>query len=350
MTIPKRQDIIDKAFQIHVEKNRNISSINPEVSEVKESGIWKEAKDALMRSENAEYKAYVEKEARSLGLIDDKIELGSPCRFEIDMEEALRSGVFICGGKGTTKTNLAKNIADQFMKLGYVVKVFDISKAWLKSSIPYVYEIETVQNPNSGLYQSCIYDLSKLLPKAANRFIAQVLASQWNAQVSEKQRQWIIYVFEEVQSLIAQGSLRSRETQTILRLLTSGRNYRLAYIAITQRPALTDTTVFELSFQRYFARMDGQNDLKKVGNYIGIEKARELQNLKLGEFIYGKGSETKWITTKEFLSEVKPRKVEVSKKPIEPIKTQNYGNERTLSGIVLLLIWLAILIVALSQH
>jgi len=106
--------------------------------------------------------------------------------------------------------------------------------------------------------------------------------------------------------LTPQGHLRSNEAQQILRLMTTGRNYNLGYIAITQRPALCDTSVFELTFQKYFARMNGENDLRKVANYIGA-KAYDLEKLRLGEFFYDKGTKTKWITTKEFKAKTKPQ-------------------------------------------
>jgi len=236
-----------------------------------------------------------------------------PSDFEIDVNEALRSGVFICGGKGTTKTNLAKIITDKLLRLGYVVKVFDISKAWLKSSIPYVYEITMNIRMDTSLYRSVIFDLSRLLPKDAKRFISLILAAEWDMQVrlTEQQRRWIVYVFEETQMLTPQGHLRSNEAQQILRLMTTGRNYNLGYIAITQRPALCDTSVFELTFQKYFARMNGENDLRKVANYIGA-KAYDLEKLRLGEFFYDKGSETKWITTEEFKAETVPQVLSTS--------------------------------------
>ena len=105
------------------------------------------------------------------------------------------------------------------------------------------------------------------------------MAKEWDMQVSltETQRKWIIYVFEETQMLTPQGSLRSNEAQQVLRLMTTGRNFKLGYIAVTQRAALCDTSVFELTFQKYFARMNGENDLRKVANYIGA-KAYDLEN------------------------------------------------------------------------
>lgn len=311
MTTPTKNEIIERAFAIHHSRNHSISSINPEVSELKESGTYEEAKRELMRSEDSEYQTYIEKEAARLGLISDKVE-GEVCGFEIDIEELVRSGLSIAGGKGTAKSNLAMIIADKLLRKGFVVKVFDISRVWeKKSSVPNLIQVKNDSSLRIDLYQSTIFDLSRLTPKACKDFISKVLQLEWNYQldVAEEERKTIIYVFEEVQFLVPQGSLRSNEAQYVLRLMTTGRNFQLGYIGITQRPALSDTSVFELSFQRYFSRMDGQNDIKKVSNYVGAEKAGQLQNLRLGQFYYDRGAETKLIETEEFKSRVKPSKV-----------------------------------------
>ena len=120
--------------------------------------------------------------------------------------------------------------------------------------------------------------------------------------------------------------------------MTTGRNYKLGYVAITQRPALTDTSVFELTFQRYFARMDGENDLRKVANYIGYDNARQLQKLKLGEFIYDMGTQTKWITTREFTQAAKPQPSSITKfTTSKPIRRQANTNSDTIGTIMFLL-------------
>jgi hypothetical protein len=331
MTTPKRQDIIERAFEIRQKRNYNVSSITPEVEELAEDGTLIEARDSLMRNEESEFLDYLEKEANTLGYIlaKEKVVDGrqrKPFDFEIDLEEALRSGVFISGGKGTTKSNLAMTIAEMLMQKGITIKVFDISQAWRKSSIPKIYELRNNTNITINLYESAVYDISRLTPKEAKDFINKFLANEWNLQISipEEKRKPIVYTFEEVQMLLPSWSLRNIDAQQVLRLLTSGRNYKLGFIAVTQRPALCDTSVFELSFQRYFARMDGQNDLKKVANHIGA-KARELQNLKLGEFLYDMGTQTKWIATAEFRSSVKPQKISFA--PSKPIRTQTKALE-----------------------
>jgi hypothetical protein len=120
--------------------------------------------------------------------------------------------------------------------------------------------------------------------------------------------------------------------------MTTGRNFDLGFVAVTQRAALTDTSVFELSFQRYFSRMDGENDTKKVSKYIGKENARQLQNLRLGEFFYDFGTETKLIKTEEFRSKTKPSRVQVKTQIAqkEPDQPGDYAQEPPIFGFILL--------------
>ena len=177
MTTPTKEQIRERATELFNNSNRHLPSISPEDSELKENGLWFEARNELMRdTARSQQLSYVEEMANELGFeLQKPSKLAKqikPSDFEIDVDEALRSGVFICGGKGTTKTNLAKIITDKLLRLGYVVKVFDVSKAWFKSSIPYVAEITTNIRMNSNLYRSVMFDLSRLLPKDAKRFIS----------------------------------------------------------------------------------------------------------------------------------------------------------------------------------
>lgn len=344
MTTPNREAIIEEATKIYMQRNHDVSCNLPEVDELVEGGTYEEARLELMRNEGYAAKIYLEELASEAGfdLVKRKhaseyshnledFSLEAKETFTIDIEEALRSGVFVSGGKGTTKSNLAMIIADMLKRKGITVKVFDISRAWQKrSSIPNLVEVDTNSQLRLELYQSVIFDLSRLTPQAAKDFITRVLEVEWRLQIDtpEEERKQIVYVFEEVQMLLPQGMLRSSEAQVILRLLTVGRNFQLGFIAITQRPALTDTSVFELSFQRYFARMDGQNDLKKIACYIETEKAKQLQSLKLGQFFYDKGTETKLIKTSKFESKVKPSKVQLAQ-PIEKVEKKEEHKETT---------------------
>jgi len=200
------------------------------------------------------------------------------------MRSLLKTGAFISGSKGSGKTTLAMSLADSLMREGCILKVFDISGKWrIKSSIPNLYIPINSTLPNIPLYTSITFDLTLLTPRDMRNFITRVLRHDFERQVRSTERKWIVYVFEECQLLIPQGKLRSNVAQEVLRILTVGRNYNISYIAITQRPATVDTTVLELTDVQFFGKCTGQNDLKKLSNYVA--NVNKLKKLKVGEFI-----------------------------------------------------------------
>lgn len=309
MTTPTKAEIETKALELW--RSDQVSNgciealeLTPELEELKESGFYMLAQNLLMRNEDS----YKEHLARELAENVEDFEV-KPQAFDFDLNEALKSGVFIAGGKQCGKTNLAKTLADLFMKHGCIVKVFDTSQQWLDSSVPYIIE---VNQPllDIPLYESVVFDLSRLYASQIKAFITQVLSKEFSLQVvtPKHERKWIVYVLEECQILIPQGKLRNKESQEVLRLLTSGANYNLSYVAITQRPSTTDTTVMELAFQRYFARLDGENDKRKIKTYIK-DYAQQLDSLNVGEFIYDMGHTTKKIATEQFASASTPRRL-----------------------------------------
>ncbi|MDH5665718.1 MAG: hypothetical protein OEY10_05420, partial [Nitrosopumilus sp.] len=119
MGTPNKQQIYEKARELwYQDQHRNgcseLAQINPEYSELLENGYVHSARTMLMSS-NPNV-VVIEKNAKS-----EKEELTLDDHFLVDIEELLRSGCFIVGGKGTTKSNMAKIIADKLRKLGYVV-------------------------------------------------------------------------------------------------------------------------------------------------------------------------------------------------------------------------------------
>jgi len=254
------------------------------------------------------------------------------------MKSILKTGAFISGSKGSGKTTLAMSLADSLMKEGCVVKVFDISGQWrVKSSIPNLFIPISTTLPNMPLNTSVIFDLTLLTPREMRNFITKILRHDFMRQVKTAQRNWIVYIFEECQLLIPQGKLRSNLAQEVLRILTVGRNYNVSYIAITQRPATVDTTVLELTDVQFFGKCTGQNDLKKLKNYV--PNVERLKQLKVGEFILIEDSkETKF---KADLFEGKGYSTIFELKepwtfPIEKLMTYSFW------GLILLLLILAI--------
>lgn len=227
---------------------------------------------------------------------------------KFDLEEAMRTGVFISGTSGYGKTNLAFHLAHIMMRNGIRVVVFDPSQAWYKSSVPNAYRITDYKEFVKKGYpetDDIIYDLSILYVEQQKDVIKNIVKKEFMKAVNAEQRPKKIFVFEECQLLIPQGRLRSTEAQEILRLITVGRNFNLRFILLTQRPATVDKTCVSLCGQKYLARVDELNDVRYLRNWIG-NNVKKLPSLDVGQFIYDKGSETDIIEVPLFKSSRKP--------------------------------------------
>jgi len=339
-TTPNRQQIEAKARELYVrDQIRNgcseLASINPEYQELLESGYVMLAQNLLMR-ETDSYKQHLVSELRE----NPKDFNETPQDFDFRLTEALKSGVFIAGGKQCGKTNLAKVLARQYLEHGCIVKVFDISQQWLDSSVPNYIEVKRNTSIDIPLYQSVVFDLSRLYPSEVKAFVNQILSTEFEFQVAtpKPNRKWIVYVLEECQILVPQNQLRRKEAQEVLRLMSSGANYNLSYVAITQRPSTVDTTATELAFQKYFARCDGENDLDKIRHYIG-EYADQLEGLKIGEFIYDLGNTTKKISVPLFSTTKKPRSLETQSIQPQQQKSEDFS---VISFVILALTFLGL--------
>lgn len=271
---------------------------------------------------------------------------------KFDIEEAKKAGVFISGARASGKSNLAMQIADRLLKANCIIEVFDNSRAWLKSSIPYVIQVEENSKLEIDHERSCVFDLALLYAQDQKELIAKIIKEEFYRQVRtpENQRKWKIYVFEEAQMLLPQNHLRAREAQEILRLVSAGRNFEMSYILITQRPSLIDQTALALSSQRYFGKIESELDREKIEPWIGKDFASKLSGLKCGQFVYDMGDHSEIISTPLFASPSKPKRIlptpiyapKPTLKPKPQASQQAIGALITWIGFALFLIWLVL--------
>ncbi|MEM2922463.1 MAG: AAA family ATPase [Candidatus Bathyarchaeia archaeon] len=222
----------------------------------------------------------------------------------------MRTGIFISGTSGYGKTNLAFHIADEMMRNGIGVNVFDPSQAWQNSSIPVTHRFQNYENTQQIDYpkeKNTIYDISLLYVEQQKELITTIVRDIFNRAVRLKNRPRRVIIFEECQLLVPQGRLQSIEAQEVLRLMTVGRNFNLRFILITQRPATVDKTAVSLCGQKYLGRVDELNDIRYLKNWIG-DWVEKLPSLNIGEFIYSKGNELEVIQTPLFVPQTRPRK------------------------------------------
>jgi hypothetical protein len=283
----------------------------PEYTELLESGYVSTARSMLMRDN---HKAYIESEFVDV-----------PQDFYFDVELGLEQGTFVSGGRGCGKSSLTKTIVDMFFKQGYVVRIFDNSQSWRRSSIANLAIIKPYSNFEPQYNESYVFDISLLSLEQQKRFIENIVDNDFNytASLNENERNWRVYVFEEAELLVGTHD----HSKTILKLVATGRNFKLSYIAVAQRFAMVSTNLISLSGQLYLGRMHEQNDLKKAYNWLG-NITKELRKLDVGEFLrYGKGNVTK-MAVELFATETKPKLIGVESKSIlpQPIKPKQETN------------------------
>lgn len=91
--------------------------------------------------------------------------------FQFDLNEALKSGAYVCGTTGSGKSDIGMYIAEKVMQQGIIVIVFDSSQDWQSRSnvsrfrtlaIPYVNEVPV---------DSVIFDISKLAVRGRQKLV-----------------------------------------------------------------------------------------------------------------------------------------------------------------------------------
>jgi hypothetical protein len=275
-------------------------------------------------------------------------------------EEAMKSGVYISGTTGTGKSDIAMYQAEQLMREGIIVIVFDPSQDWITRS-----SIRGFGMPKMDEYlwnghvpqRNFIFDLSQLCIVENEGFVedfCKALMRQQARETTNRLRYFLI--FEEAHTYFPQGCMTARAYRNTVRMMTQGRNYGVRFACITQFAAMIDKNAMRYMTQRYFGTTDEPNDVAYIGRFFPKKKNtsdmfyfREhietlLPTLKSGEFIF-KGRA--WQTTFEitpFASESTPTITEPPPAPpIAPMPQQNAGSGAVAMAKLLFLTMFAIL-------
>ena len=123
------------------------------------------------------------------------------------------------------------------------------------------------------------------------------------------------------------GSLRSNQFQGVSRFVTQGRNFGLAYIAITQRLASTDTNLVEISGLKFFGKTEGENTVRKAKAWVNKDLLKQSRNFKAGTFIMQYGSKATVEKYPLFISPTKPMeyKEPIPQKPKKSLIARIFG-------------------------
>jgi len=221
--------------------------------------------------------------------------------------EALKSGVYVSATTGHGKSDLAMSHADELIKEGVTVVVFDATMDWIKrSSIPHYVTVQLEQHFQYSLdVGSIIFDMSLLNAEQQKRLVKMVCTEIWRHQVEKARRDeldpenpkdWIYIVFEEGHVYFPQGCMKSKDYAEMVQIVTGGRNYNIRFEIVVQFASMVDKDAMKYMRQRYFGYTDEPNDQNYVTNFLGTNRQREnyeqkLMNLKAGEFLYKHGRE-----------------------------------------------------------
>jgi len=282
MTTPKKEQIVERAkelFQNDQWKNGIRNSVNPEYSELLESGYIAQAQSELMRNLETEHFEYLHNLDTMQNMIKDKHET------PLDLNECKKSNILISGTNQQGKTLCAMSISDILMRNQWQIVVFDSVGIWkTKSSIPNCVVVEN-KNQSVNFSKSLICDLSLLKLKNQKSFIEKFLEELWLLRVISKTDKWLLVVFEEFQMMAK--NLRGELSQNILRIMSVGANWKVRCLSITPDLSLIDPCFIRLCQQRYHFRLGNEpNAKKRFRAYYGLDWCRIAKELDVGFCVY----------------------------------------------------------------
>lgn len=340
MTTPRKEEIVRKAVELwKQDQYRNgcseLVELNPEISELAESGYLSLAQSELMQDERKKYAEWLHNETLEL----------KP--FNIDIAEAMQTTCFISGSRGSGKSDIAMYIADELMKHDIIVIVFDASTDWLKRNSIGCYMIVQHYSDLPIPEQSIIFDISRLTPIQQQQCVEKFCKKLFEYQIEDQLNKFFI-VFEESQLFFPLNALRSKRTQHSMRLLTVGRNIGVSCCVISQFPSLVDKELIKHAEQIWLGLVCELNTLSYWNGILG-KYTETLKGLQNGQFVY-------YHRNKISLTEIEPYKknnpkIEI-KTHIEPIseKRETKSNDlRAITSLCCFLLWFIAVIIGLTQ-
>lgn len=306
MKTPSRKEVLARARELYVADmyrtgTPQLGDINPTEQELIEGGYTVAAKSDLMYSAERKYVEWLELEKTK-----EKQPLETE-EFSIDINEAMKTGIAIFGGRQSGKSNLGKVIAQKLIDKAINVFVVDPTCAWFDLGLPTI-SLEEPKGKQTIRWQdaSTLFDTSRLSPywqqkfiEAFNREIVEVAIRRGK---QAQPRTFIIY--EEAHTSMPNHILNSKGFRQTKRLLTQGANFNVSFCVITQFASMIDKLPVKAAQQRFFGRTSEANDLRYLRYYLG-GKTEELKTLETGQFIYTFGNQTKKVQTPLFQKNIK---------------------------------------------
>lgn len=292
MTTPNKKQIYQEAKRLyfqHEHRNGNRTSINPEYSELFESGFIGLAQTNLMSNPESLYGlAKTSKSVDCIGqvkLLDTDI-----------LTEILKTGLICSASKGHGKSNAIKIILSEILRQRLAtVKIFDSALNWLFDfDLPYqlIGDKTTIQNVDNQIYDLTLIDDTTEI----NSLIRQIVSIDYHNHArmkllaNGKVLKWTVYVVEEAQNIISSSALNGYENRFWLKAISTGRNLGLSFIFLTQRLADVSAKAIERCGGYLFGKMLGDNDLRKLRHITNKQLSWLVKDLQIGQFYYYNGT------------------------------------------------------------
>jgi hypothetical protein len=331
--IPKREQILERARELYLQQcvRNGIPEITPEDNELLENGFYAQAKSELMMSldrKYEEFKDYVEN-------FDN---------FQFDSVEAMQTTTFISGSRGIGKSDIAMLITDRLSNENVICVVFDSSLDWIRrSSISQYITVKPymdVRIPD----QNVIIDMSTLTPNQQQAIVERFCEKLFQHQIETQCGSRFYLVFEESQIFFPLNSLRSKNAQNSMRILTIGRNINTSICAISQFPSLIDKELVKNAQQIYIGTTSETNAVQYWRGILG-KNADQLKDLENGSFIYYNRGKISRINIEPYENRTPKTRIAISEPTLTPIVIkQNYNNTAMLNLIVAFMWFFAIVL------
>jgi len=316
--IPKKSEVLERARALYAEDcYRNgcpeLASINPEPSELAESGFVTVAKSELMTNTETKNEQW--------------LNVDYPEDFNVDVKQLFESNALILGSRHTGKSDLSMMIADKCMEKGSIVVCFDPSQDWQNRSsipsfqtlaIPYIDNIPT---------ESVVYDISLLSPFESQKAVDSFCGKLFRQQAEIPDRKNYLVVFEESHTYFPQSCMMAKAYQNTVKLLSVGRNLGISCLLISQFASMLDKFAIKHSVsQTYLGFTKEFNDLKYLRSLLGSD-VKELPKLKDGQFVYLTRNGLSKIAIEPFENNTVKTRIDLPEpKSIEPIKCAHSEN------------------------
>jgi hypothetical protein len=286
MTMPNKTEILEKATELfHQDRFRNGDpsfAITPTEQELLEGGFYQSAVSELLRdnakAEVAEWKNYN---------AENFVEKQTVTEIPFSVSETLASGFYCCGTRQLSgKTNLCKHLVSKLISYGVTVFVVDPSTSWLNDSpIQSIFKVPRGNGETMIKRLNTVFDVSRLGYDERFAFVSNFCKTLTDTHLNGYTYPEML-VFEESQTYLPNGCMRSKKYSDIVDFCTVGGNYGLSFGAITQFSASVDKAIVKLAQQRFFGLTTEDNDKRYVKSFIGKKWIDDLIGLQVGEFLY----------------------------------------------------------------